>query len=385
MLKLKELAKSRKVLNKFIAEILDISESMVSYHYKAKHLSFNRYIDMLDLICLNEKEVYEYIIEWCKVIDKKDFIKDTIEWCSNTGNTALMQTLIKRGKDLSKEKDKDIVFYELYELLGKRNEKKEKKIDKVDFYIQCGDLKAKGIDKTDTNVLMTIAEMYAAFDLNSLQIVFIQAEQGLKKLVQVDEGYRKDSFELRLKEFVAISHKKRNEIKQAKELALSCLTEKNKARYPLVYNSLLCLLGELYIFDDYKKSISYIRSAIELIESLPAAVNYEYRMNGLKATHDFTKIVNEDFSDLYLEDKAELAHYYASQPDKASKKKALELIEEIKVENKGVLTPFQSYYLAVASEDIKLMEEAIKHFSNSGNTHYSTVAHRKLLEFKEKQ
>jgi hypothetical protein len=98
----------------------------------------------------------------------------------------------------------------------------------------------------------------------------------------------------------------------------------------------------------------------------------------LYATHDFIKITNGMYKNLYLTDKAEEAHYLSSQPDESSKERALYLLEEIAKE-RGKLSPFQIYYKALALGDMQLMRFAEKEFLKNGDLFYAQLPRRYLI------
>jgi predicted transcriptional regulator len=365
MLKIEEDMKKRGIKKKDIALHLRVTSSAVTQYFKVEvPIDFIKFIKLLYFVYRSYPR--ELLLEYLSS-NEIEIENIMLEWLVMNGKWDLLEELIKKGQD-KKE------FTLIYDIMLKRN---RRQISPAEFLSEIEKIKFNynGKEETENKILVNICSLYSYVDLHVYPLIPAVSELTLQQINMMDESYLKEAYEIRVKEIMVLSYMKRNKLKEAESIANEILCEDTLSKFPLQYNSVLCFLSEIYVFRDYVKSMYYINMALDMLKD-EVLKGFVKREEALKATHDFIKIVNNDFTGLYLNDLAEKAHFLAMQ-DSTSKEEALKILEKIEEENSG-LTNFQLYYKALAQENISLMELAKDSFLKSGDLFYAQLPKRYL-------
>jgi predicted transcriptional regulator len=366
MLKIEEDMKKRGIKKKDIALHLGVTSSAVTQYFKVEvPIDFIKFIKLLYFVYRSYPR--ELLLEYFSS-NEIEIENIMLEWLVMNGKWDLLEELIKKGQD-KKE------FTLIYDIMLKRN---RRQISPTEFLSEIEKIKFNynGKEETENKILVNICSLYSYVDLHVYPLIPAVSELTLQQINMMDESYLKEAYEIRVKEIMVLSYMKRNKLKEAESIANEILCEDTLSKFPLQYNSVLCFLSEIYVFRDYVKSMYYINMALDMLKD-EVLKGFVKREEALKATHDFIKIVNNDFTGLYLNDLAEKAHFLAMQDDSTSKEEALKILEKIEEENSG-LTNFQLYYKALAQENISLMELAKDSFLKSGDLFYAQLPKRYL-------
>lgn len=366
MLKIEEDMKKRGIKKKDVATNLGVTPSAVTQYFKVEvPIDFIKFTKLLYLVYgfYPENLLFEYL-------NSVELKKEMLEWLAMHGKWNLLQQVIDKEKE---NHGREKRFVRIYELLLRRS---KKQITPLDFLTEVEKIKFHytGKEEIESKILINIWSLYSYIDLHVYSLIPAIAELTLQQVQYVDNSYLREAYEIRIKEIMVFSYMKRNQLKEAESMAEDILREENINKFPLQYNSALCMMSEMYVFRDFSKSLYYIQKALSMLDN-EMFKGFIKRAEGLKATHDFIRIVNKDFRSLYLNDPAEKAHYLAAQNNSDCKKEALEILNRLEKENNG-LSNFQLYYKALAREDIALMELARDSFLKSGDLFYAELPKR---------
>ena len=370
--RLKSDAQKKNITNRAVALKLRVSEGMVSNYYSGTNrIGGSKLSELVTFIYEDEnKKIEPTILKYCKNTDKSEHIIEILEWCHHTGRKSLQKKVLL----LCKKSENILVLY--YLLFSKRS---DRKISPTNFYLELEHIKYQSnrtSEKTgEFKVLGLIGLIYAHYDLQNYNMFFL-ATEALKELEFIKNKYLKEAFKMRVYQLQAVGLFKDNKLDQAKDAAEKLISIKNAHMYPVELSNCLILLSEIYVFDDYKKSLSFINKAINLFDTATDKQHLKLKIQ-LEATHDFVKIVNGDFTELFLTDPAEEAHYLASLGDYENKQESLRILDNIEKEN-GHLSSFQHYYKALAMNDPKTMNDVIERFINNGDKYYVNLPKRAL-------
>lgn len=370
--KIKKDAIKLNLTNKTIAEKLGVSEGLVSNYFNVKNrISFGNFIELIDVVYGSKKD--KLIDEFCQLTTKPENDREALEWCSLNAKFNIVESLInkinnKRGKS-------DQVLAKLYGLACRRY---RFLISPEDFLLGLEEVKIGGNIGSEAAVFINILSMYGHLDFKTIKLVKFYSKLALSGMDNITNDSIRDSFNLRINEFMAINFMKQHEPEEAKEICFNFITEHNKKKYPLIITSLYCLLSELYVFTDFQKSTTYIEEALEMMKQDEMKA-YTKRRRELEATHDFIRITNNKFDNLFLSDPAEKAHFYAKLGTEKSRSEALVVLEEISIKN-NKLSLFQIYYKALALQDKELMRKSYEEFIKHGETYYATLPYQEIFK-----
>ncbi|MGE6895729.1 AimR family lysis-lysogeny pheromone receptor [Priestia flexa] len=360
MLKLSEDAKKKEITNTEIAKRIGVVPSMIGSYFSLEYqISFLRFVELTKVVYGTYN--FELILQFCKAFNKKIEV-EMLEWAYSNGAVTILKHL------LSKE-CVDNNLTELYELLLKRI---IGEISHQDFYTAVENFKFF-YTKDDCIVRVAIESctLHALMDLSAYNVTNHMSDIVLKKAENINNSYIKEAYIARIKTLSTVSYFKNNQVEKAKLLANSVVNEDMKNKFPLYYNNALLHLSEIYSLTDYKKSISYIRRALHMLEE-GYFNDYKHRERVLQDTHDFISIHHDKYRDLFLKSEAELAHKYARSEDFEYRIEALKILADLERRN-GKLTSFQMYYRALALNDRESMREAEASFYITGDIYYSQL------------
>ena len=342
------------------AKRIGVSGGTLSNYFKRKHkIGYLTFIELTKVAY--GKYNHELIRKFAEHAKAKVDI-EAMEWAYANSDVKLLETLI----DKDKEKGNTSAITRVYELQLQRI---DGKIDTDTFSDEIGDLlfSDKSIDM-ETLILLGICTIYHHVDTAAYTAVRPIARTLLKQIQQIENDYIKNAFTIRIKIALALSSIRSSDLHKAEQIAKEITTPEVYDNFPIYYNNALIYLSEIHLFDDFSKSVQYIKQAVDMIEEGFIDENQK-RKKSIKATYDFIHLYHNKFEGLYLEDPAEQAHYYAKQNNQASKRKALDILHGLFVQ-KGKLSNFQMYYKSLALNDVKLMEETKEKFYLSGDYHY---------------
>ncbi|QPA32602.1 AimR family lysis-lysogeny pheromone receptor [Thermaerobacillus caldiproteolyticus] len=354
----------------YLAKMLNVSLTCINEFFNGtRQLNFSDFLQIINLL-FDKDNQQPLILDYCLSTESKEDIREAMEWASNNCFYELLSDLI----DIYPSK-----FSDLYSLLLKRN---KNELSPIQLYNELEMIKFKMGNETEipeVQVLVRIASLYSFLSLKSYGLILPLAQDALNQAESITNRYIRESYVIRIKEVMAIYYMKQLQLEEAIKVARGIINLSNFEKFPLTVNSMLCLLAEIYVYSDYCKSIYYIEKAIEHFKELGMSEKFKNRENMLYATHDFIKITNGMYKNLYLTDKAEEAHYLSRQRDESSKERALYLLEKIAKE-RGKLSPFQIYYKALALGDVQLMRFAEEEFLKAGDLFYAQLPRRYLVK-----
>ncbi|MFQ6391384.1 AimR family lysis-lysogeny pheromone receptor [Priestia aryabhattai] len=341
-----------------VAKRLGVSGGTVSNYFKGKHkISYLTFIQLTKVVY--GKYNHELIRKFAERTKAKVDI-EAMEWAYANSDVKLLAILI------DKDKEKRNAITSVYELQLQRI---EGEIDPDTFSEKIGDLEfhTKSID-LETQILLGICKIYHHVDSAAFPAVQPVARTLLKQIQRIENEYIKNAFTIRLKIALALSSIRSNNLHKAEEIANEIATQEVYDSFPIYYTNALIYLSEIHFFNDFSRSSQYIKEAMEMVDKGLVDENKRIKKS-IKATYDFIHLYHNKFDNLYLEDLAEQAHYYAKQNNQIAKEKALDILEKLFVKQ-GKLSNFQMYYKSLALNDIGLMEQTKEHFYLSGDFHY---------------
>lgn len=359
---IKKKSKAQKIANKYLAQILEITPGQMSNYFNLKNrIPFSKYIKLVLFLYDKPHEIDLLLKKYAECsTNKKDSIRESIEWFYNNGKLTLVQEVINKNKGDS--------MFNIYRLLILRS---KKIVTHEQFYIELEKLKDVASSCIEEKVLRRIATLYAFADLRSYNMIPFNVEIALNLASQVTNTYLRESYKSRIYESWAYSELKRNNLAKAEEIALKVINTHGE-NFPLSVNYMLILMSEIYVLSDYSESIEYIKSSLAFFEKENLWDNM-HRRAILEATHDFIKIHHNKFDHLFLSDTSEEAHYLAKLGGKENSRKALELLCYLEKKN-GKLSPHQLYYKALATNQLSDMEAALDEFIKHGDIYYAALS-----------
>ncbi|MGE6379591.1 AimR family lysis-lysogeny pheromone receptor [Peribacillus muralis] len=373
MSKVKEDARKKKIINKELAPRLKVSEGMISNYYSCTNrIGGYKFAELISIIYEGEDGKIDFFLtEYPKRNNKDEHVIELLEWSHQNGKKTIQKEIL----DQYSVKENPLFLY--YSLFLRRS---EGNISAQNFIIELENIKYKSNNSPEFKTLGWIGLLYAYYDLHNYNMLFL-ADEALKEVLNIKNvkktyNYLKESLKVRIYEIQAIGFLKENNIQAAEKVSLKLTNAENIGAYPLPLSSAFMLLSEIYVFASYNKSLDFINKAINLCNKMNDTRNERWKLR-LEATHDFIKITNNDFTQLYLSDPSEQAHLYAKIGGKENEKKCLSILESIE-NKKGKLSNFQMYYKALALKSDRLLSESAENFIKSGDLFYAQLPKRAL-------
>jgi transcriptional regulator with XRE-family HTH domain len=362
MAKLKIVCEKQGLKNEDMASLLGKSDGQISSYFSGRYqISWGNFLVILKSLTLSKEEEEMFILGFALECNKK-YDKDILEWSHNFGMKKLRDRILEKIK----RNDPTNKTPALYTELINRN---ANSISGETFYKNIDAIKSSGYIKKEALILSKICTLYGYLDLKEYKMVTRFAGEVLDILDLAKSNYLEKSYRIRVLEVLAIALFKRGHEEKSVEIASEIL--KYKDEFPLPAVSMYSMLAELHVFKDYKKCLAYMNNAFLLFNVLPNN-EFKLRKEMLKSTHDFIKITNDDFSNLFLNDSAEYAYYLAKV---GRKNEALDILSNL--EEKG-LSPFQLYYKGIATGNTRFIELSERHFIEQGDIFYSYLPKRHM-------
>ncbi|MEE6134589.1 AimR family lysis-lysogeny pheromone receptor [Priestia sp. GS2] len=356
-----------------VAKQLGVSNGTITNLFNLKHkVGYIKFIELTRVAF--GKYHHEYIEMFCRDSHEK-VEREALEWAYSNSNMKVLKLLIEKAS-LKARVDPIVAVYEL------QMRRIEKTISVQDFFDKIEDLSyqdPKCLD-LETFILLGISTVYHYVDVAAYKAVASKAKNLLKQIQNIKNQYLRMAYSIRVKLALIISSMRSNELVLAKEIGAELTNKEILDMFPLYYNNALVCLSEIYVFTNKEKSYSYIECSVNLMKDGYFDENPKWKKI-IKSTHDFLHIYHNDYDNLFLEDKAEQAHFFAKKNCPGSKERALDIIQELEDQN-GYLTNFQAYYKALATKDISMMYIAKDRFYQSGDFFYVQMAQNLIDNFK---
>ncbi|WP_445506738.1 AimR family lysis-lysogeny pheromone receptor [Niallia sp. 03190] len=364
--KIKQDKMKKKITNKVVANKIRTSEGTVTNYLKGSYkVPFHKFKEIIKMIYEDDyKYINSLIEEYLNKIDKSEYIKEAIEWFFSTGQNKKAEVLIKNNIRRSQE---DPTF-EIYEMLCNRS---MGIIKKEEFYKKINNIKLFNLDD-DSLALLKVADMISHFDFKAYQMLSFLADEGIEHLKKIKNEYFSKAFELRMFEIKAGANLLNINLSETKEICLSMIEKYSELDFPIPISSFYYILAQVYLFDDYEKSIEYNNKAFEIISQTQGEC--EFRLKGLKESHDLISIHHNKFDNLFLGGQSEKAHMYARKGDV---KKAITILNELE-KAQGHLTAYQTYYKGLALMNEEILKKSRDMFISTGNLFWAQLADIKL-------
>jgi len=373
-----------------VAKRLNVSGATISNLFKRTYnkIGYMKFIELTKIAF--GKYHHEYIQRFCLEYKGKLEI-EALEWAFANGNIGVLETLIKQCKE---KKDYPLII-DVYELQAKRMRKGMKPSEFYEEYqkIKFGTKDKKETKKQkkkevktidfETSILLEIFYMYAIFDSKAYQAIGPISQSLLTQIQNIDSLYLRMAYSKRVELCLIFSSIKSNDLHTAKEAAEKLIKTDVFETFPIHYNHALIYLTEIYVLDDFNKSLSYIKKAIKMIEDGFLDEN-ERQQRNIRSTYDFLHIYHGKTTEfLFLEDPAERAHLLA-KGNETERKEALKILNDLLLQ-RGELSNFQVYFKALAQSDVELMEKVKDMFYLSGDFHYVKLPKKYIKNMKKMQ
>lgn len=375
-----------------VAKRLNVSGATISNLFKRIYnkIGYMKFIELTKIVF--GKYHHEYIQRFCLEYKGKLEV-EALEWAFANGNIGVLETLIKQSKE---KKDYPLII-DVYDLQAKRMRTGMKPSE---FYEEYQKIKFGKMDRTEeetkkkrkqevkaidfeTSILLEIFYMYAIFDSKAYQAIGPISQSLLTQIQNIDSSYLRMAYSKRVELCLIFSSIKSNNLHIAKDAAEKLITTEVFETFPTHYNHALIYLTEVYIFDDFNKSLTYIKKALKMIEEGFLEEN-ERQQRNIRSTYDFLHIYHGKTTELlFLEDPAEQAHFFA-RGNEAERKQALQILDNLLLQ-RGELSNFQVYFKALAQNDVELMEKVKDMFYLSGDFHYVKLPKKYIENMKKVQ
>jgi transcriptional regulator with XRE-family HTH domain len=366
-IKLNNICENKNISITTLAEKLGLSVASVSNYFGGEQqMKFIKFVQLLDILIEDYKNKIDLIFRFCKDTPTLENDRVAIEWASNYSEFELQEYLITKMAANATNK----THAEPHKHLLKRN---KKQISKQDFFDVVSNINKKSNKRPETEVLREISYIYSLWDLGvyNINLMIALAEKAKGKIIEInseDSQYIRDSYLIKINEMLANIHLKNNDVEKAREFAHGILSMDNREMFPSPLISTYRILAESYLLENPKTAIEYIDKSVDLLSKGSVELN-NLKKEGIRSTSDFIRIYNRVYTNLYLDDKSERAHYHAS---KGEGSKAVGLLNEIEKEQ-GCLTPHQLYYKALALNSKTILKQSEKEFYGKNDFYYAQI------------
>ncbi|MEI5909432.1 AimR family lysis-lysogeny pheromone receptor [Bacillus spongiae] len=368
---LKKDMRRKNIDNKALAPVVKKSPPSVSNYLNGKqHPDFLTFRRIVEHVTHTENRLNFCFNLYIADIAKIDDLHLMLDYCSHQTKNNMLRRTIRRIKAI----DPDNKIARLYELIDKRN---SYKIKSEKMYLSILNMEDERENPKYTT-LKKICHLYCFADKRDFEMVDLMGKEALKGVWYIKEDSTKLSFMLRIKEAIANSHLRKNNVDTARKMAFDILKLSYQSEFPLIHDAMLQLLSQSYLFENPELSLEYITMAVHNFENSPTMKNNLMRRRALEMTHDFIQITLGNFDNLYLTSDAELAYYNVKI---GNSELALEILENIKLKN-GKLTAFQLLYKAMATNSQQDYFEALKEFQHNSDYFYVAMFEKEIFSNK---
>lgn len=217
-------------------------------------------------------------------------------------------------------------------------------------------------------IISQITYIYTLFDNNEYKLIINHLEKVEREIQKLNIGTLKKPFELRIKELFAFAYLYRKDLKKSREYCMSIINDED-CIFPKIIANAYLILGQSYIFSNYKISKKYLEEGIETLKNPLNSKMRNYKII-IEDTLAFLKIHwRRDLEDIKINDDGELAYFNIIQGNTS---KALTILHNLKIKY-GRLSAFQLCYLGFALKNKKYIEESKELFLKSGNFFFAKL------------
>ncbi|MYL35710.1 hypothetical protein GLW05_19205 [Pontibacillus yanchengensis] len=219
-----------------------------------------------------------------------------------------------------------------------------------------------------SEVLQTFLIQYSYFDLLAYGEFGNYYQRLVEQVSGIDSPFLSYYFQLRLEDFQFYYHWKRNEVIIARKYAFRAL---NKTMSPFKKCHLQIALAESYSIIDYDQAIFHMNEALNIADYYQFAIRDAIRTR----FYPFISAVHNKTEGVTTTDLPEQAHLAAARGDVGKVQEILGDCEE--------LTPFQEYYLGLATQSVRLLTNSYRRLMNEyGDYYYAMLPFQELQRIK---
>ncbi|KGP74241.1 AimR family lysis-lysogeny pheromone receptor [Pontibacillus yanchengensis] len=268
--------------------------------------------------------------------------------------------MIEKNKASSNQTNQQWAF--IYELIWNRIAKKP------DPNLTLQQIKQLTPLDEGAQVLQTFLIQYSYFDLLAYGEFGNYYQRLVDQVSGIDSPFLSYYFQLRLEDFQFYYHWKRNEVIIARKHAFRAL---NKTMSSFKKCHLHVALAESYSITDYDQAIFHMNEALKIADHHQFGIRDAIRTR----LYPFVSAVHQEMEGVTTTDLPEQAHLAAARGDTAKVQEILDDFES--------LTPFQEYYLGLATQSVRLLTSSYRRLMNEyGDYYYAMLPFQELQRIK---
>ncbi len=214
----------------------------------------------------------------------------------------------------------------------------------------------------EMNIFALIVHLFALMRDNMLGPVEKISKHVLLLIEEMDNDYLRNSYKLQLFQFHSSTRLLLNRIKECRALCLEIIDLGLYSLYPFCYCNFYHVMAQSYQFTDYDEAIFWLDKAQNGLMSLTTGWA-EPRSQNIRNTRYFIDNYWRKNLCCIPEDPSEAAHYHIVKEEISE---AIAIMDELYQRN-GYFTPFQEFYYAIATKDLKRMKLAKEKFAWNSN------------------
>ncbi|WOA61015.1 AimR family lysis-lysogeny pheromone receptor [Bacillus mycoides] len=225
-------------------------------------------------------------------------------------------------------------------------------------------------------ILKGIVLLHIRYDQKNYKSMIRLSEELHAKVEELEDGYAKSFLKFKIQEATIYGLLTCNEIHKLRNICHEIINDDNSDMlFPIFKATAYGVLGESYVFTDYRKSLRYLNDAVSIIVNGPGNQMIK-RKNMILNTIDFLKIHwKVDLNNIQPKDEVEKAYL---EIQKGNTQKAIVILENV-LKTKGKLGAFGLTYLGMAKgNDPQILSDALDLFERSSDIFYSFLAKKSL-------
>lgn len=351
-----------------LSEIIGISHTTVNKMFSGeREFEFMSLVRTLRILYPHQEEagtrrkIVCHFLENTKMSPKN--IRIAIECLNLLGEYELQKRLIEKAKESTDRINRPLAPY--YDLLCKRN---EYTISRDEFHTSVEVLRNNSkMTYKEVKIVSDFSLIYSFLDFSNYRMVSKYTEDLMELINEVKSDNLSYSFLLRKKEMEASVNQRNNHLEEMRKLCLELANDERNIYDGMRANALM-MLGESYALSNWKKAKSYFMKSLDTLK-LPSNQRTLLRKKLIQNTFDFWKI--------YHGENLELMNPFLPEENAflCIKLGRLEEAKEIlfKIESERGLSPFQKYYLGLATGEKKYLKESIEDFERKGDFFYISL------------
>ncbi|HEK9103359.1 TPA: hypothetical protein SUB30_004834 [Bacillus pseudomycoides] len=350
---------------------IKIDSATFSRFLKGKNqLAFNKYGEILKEVYPEEVGIRrEFCQEYSNVVKRAGNKKIAMYYLLSHGELDILKELIDREKSSSNREWAIVCELLCLRYSGKiSGDKLLKRYEE-----ETGKFKTKTLEM---EILCGIVMLHVRYDQENYKEMNKLSDELIDKAKGISDKYIRDFFEFKIQEVIVYGLLTCAEIEKMRKCCDEILNDVNSEKYfPVFRVTAYGVLGQSYMFTNFRKALFYLQEAIKIIDNGPGA-QLEARKNMFLNTIDFLKIYwKVDIDNIDPIVKSERAFL---EIQKGNNEKAIMILMEI-LKEKGQLDAYETFYLGVAkNNDKKILCDALDLFERSQNIFYSFLPKKQL-------